>query len=207
MPLVKTINIGKSTQVLVWKITETLQELSIIFLKKESLERIENMRSEVHQKGFASVRNLLTIAGYSDADLFYTEDGKPHLKDGKNISITHSFDFSSIIISNEMVGIDIEKNREKIKIIAHKFVGEEEQFLKEQNLIEQLTVLWGAKESLFKIHPDGGLLFKKHLPIDAFSLDDKKTTGRIVKDSWNKKYTIFFEKIEDFTLVYALPIK
>lgn len=207
MPLVKTINIDKSTQVLVWKISESLQELTSIFLKEDSINRIQNMRSELHQKGFASVRHLLAKAGYSDADLFYTEDGKPHLKDGKNISITHSFHFSSIIISDEMVGIDIEKNRDKIKRIAHKFLDQEKKFLKEERLIEQLTVLWGAKESLYKIHPDGGLSFKKHLPIDSFSLENKKTTGTICKDSWNEKFNIFFEQIEEFTLVYALPQK
>lgn len=205
MPLVKTINISKSTQVLVWKISESLQELSGIFLSDKSLVRIKSMRSELHQKGFISVRHLLAVAGYSDADLFYTEDGKPHLKDGRNISITHSFNFSSIIISDVVVGIDIEKNRDKIKRIAHKFVGQEKEFLQEEKQIEQLTVLWGAKESLYKIHPDGGLLFIEHLPIDAFSINDKKTTGSILKDSWNEKFDIFFKQIEDFTLVYALP--
>tara|TARA_B100000809_G_scaffold32497_2_gene28411 strand:+ start:29956 stop:30579 length:624 start_codon:yes stop_codon:yes gene_type:complete len=206
MPLVKTINISKSTQVLVWKITEALQELETIFLCDNSLYRLDNMRSESHRKGFISVRHLLAEAGYSDADLFYTEDGKPHLKDGKNISITHSFHFSSIIISDTLVGIDIEKNRDKIKRIAHKFVGQEADFLKEENIIEQLTVLWGAKESLYKIHPDGGLSFIKHLPIEAFCLEDGETKGWIKKEPWNESYRILFEPIDDFTLVYALPL-
>jgi phosphopantetheinyl transferase len=205
MPLVKTINISKNTLVLVWKISESLQELSTVFLNEESLNRIQNMRSQLHQKGFISVRHLLAKAGYSDADLFYNQHGKPHLKDGKNISITHSFNFSSIIISDIVVGIDIEKNRDKITRIAHKFVDQEYKFLQEERLIEQLTILWGAKESLYKIHPDGGLSFKENLPIDSFTINDSKTTGTIIKDSWHEKFDIFFEKIEDFTLVYALP--
>jgi phosphopantetheinyl transferase len=107
------------------------------------------MKSELHQRGFLSVRHLLNEAGYSDADLYYNENGKPHLKDGKHISITHSFTFSAIIISNIEVGIDIEKNRDKIKIIQHKFVNFEKGFIhKNDNYIEQLTVIWGAKESL-----------------------------------------------------------
>lgn len=205
MPLVKTINISNHTQVFVWKITEPLNELSTIFLKEDSRNRMANMRSEIHQRGFVSVRHLLKLAGYTDDELFYTEDGKPHLIDGKKISITHSFEFSAIIISSCEVGIDIEKNREKIKRIAHKFVGSEEIFLKEENLIEQLTVIWGAKESLYKIHPDGGLLFKEHLPIEPFDLTDGKTFGWIKKEPFYETFAIYFEQIEDFTLVYALP--
>lgn len=206
MPLAKTIIVDENTTVFVWKITETLQELHTIFLCKNSIDRIGNMRSEIHQKGFISVRHLLKEAGYTDSDLYYTEDGKPHLKDEKQISISHSFLFSTIIISNKPVGIDIEKNRDKIQRISHKFVGQEKKFLKDEQLIEQLTVLWGAKESLYKIHPDGGLLFIEHLPIEAFELKDKQAIGWIKKDPWNEPYKLHFEFIEDFTLVFAIPL-
>lgn len=206
MPLVKTILVDKNTKVLVWKITETLEELQAIFLSKNSLDRIDTMRSEIHKKGFISVRHLLKEAGYTDTDLYYTEDGKPHLKDGTQISISHSFYFSTIIISNTVVGIDIEKNRDKIKRIAHKFVGQENEFLQDHRLVEQLTVLWGAKESLYKVHPKGGLSFKEHLPVQAFRLEDKETKAWILKEPWNEPFKILFEPIEDFTLVYALPL-
>lgn len=206
MPLAKTIIVDKNTIVLVWKITETLQELETIFLSENSTSRLNNMRSESHRKGFISVRHLLKELNYSDADLYYTSDGKPHLKDGKKISISHSFEFSTIIISDKIIGIDIEKNREKIKRIAHKFVGEENVFLKEELLVEQLTVLWGAKESLYKIHPDGGLLFSKHLPVEAFTLTERQTKGWIKKAPWDEPYTIHFEFIDGFTLAYAIPL-
>lgn len=205
MPLYKTIQPNKNTAIYIWKIDESLSNLyQTVNLNKNSLERVEKMKSELHKKGFISVRHLLKEAGYTDDDLFYTEDGKPHLKDGKRISITHSYTFSAIIISSTQVGIDMEMNRDKIKRIAHKFVDLESEFLEEENLIEQLTVIWGAKESLFKIHPDGGLLFKQHLPIEPFKLEDKKTKGWIKKDKYYENYHIHFEQIENFTLVYAL---
>lgn len=163
------------------------------------------MKSELHQRGFLSVRHLLKEAGYTDFDLYYTENGKPHLKDNKFISITHSFNFSALIISDKEVGIDIEKNREKIKIIQHKFVNFERGFIhKNDNYIEQLTVIWGAKESLFKIYPHGGLTFKNDIDINSFTIADKKTTGFIKVENWDKHYDIRFEQFENFTLVYAL---
>lgn len=204
MPLYKTINHNKTTKLLVWKIEESLDELqSEVVLNDRSANRIAGMKSESHVKGFLAVRKLLALAGYTDFDLFYTEDGKPHLKDGKNITISHSFDFSVIAISNSIIGVDIEKNREKIKRIASKFVGVEKKYLVEENLVEQLTVIWGAKESLYKIYPDGGLLFIEHLPIEAFNLYHKQTKGFILKDSLNESYGIYFEIFSGYTLVYA----
>ncbi len=91
--------------------------------------RLEGMKSELHQRGFLSVRKLMQEAGYNDLDLYYDEFGKPHLKDDKYISITHSHHFSAIIISDESVGIDIELQREKIIRIADKFVDTEFKYL------------------------------------------------------------------------------
>jgi phosphopantetheinyl transferase len=204
MPIYKTFRPKKNTTVIVWEIIEDLNFLKSIYLNENSLNRVLNMKSQIHQKGFLSVRHLLKELNYTDDDLFYTSDGKPHLKDGKRISITHSFDFSAIIVSDNEVGIDIEKNREKIINIAPKFIGDENLFLKKDNLVEQLTVIWGAKESLYKIHPNGGLLFKKHLPIEAFNIEEKQTKGWIKKDEFYEVYRIYFELIKGYTLVYAL---
>ena len=203
MPLFRTIIPKKNTKVYIWKITEPIEELNTQFLTQNSLERVQNMKSELHQRGFLSVRHLLKEAGYTDADLFYTKNGKPHLKEGKHISITHSFTFSGIIISDDEVGIDIEKNREKIKIIAHKFVNKEHDLLVDDGLVEQLTIVWGAKESLYKIYPYDSLSFKKHIDVDVFSLSDNQTTAWIKSEDWDKKYSVFYEQIEGFTLVFA----
>ena len=205
MPLYKRILHKEQTQILIWHITESLELLSDgIDLNEDSLNRLSSMHSEIHQKGFLSVRQLLKILGYRDADLFYTKDGKPHLKDGKRISITHSFEFSGIIVSDFAVGIDIEKNREKIIKIAPKFLADEFNFVDVQNQIEFLTVIWGAKESLYKIHPDGGLRFKEHLPIEPFKLEDGKTKGWIKKGKYYEKFCIFFEILQGYTMVYAV---
>ena len=206
MPLYKTIKPNKQTSIFVWKIDESFEELSLGFpLNERSELRVSSMKSDLHKRGFLSVRHLLKEAGYTDFDLYYNENGKPHLKDGKHISITHSFTFSAIIISDFEVGIDIEKNREKIKIIQDKFVNFEKGFIhKDDDYIQQLTVIWGAKECLYKIYPHGGLTFKNDIDINSFQFADKKTTGFIKVEDWHKNYNIQFEQLEDFTLVYAL---
>ena len=108
-------------------------------------------------------------------------------------------------LNENIVGIDIEKNREKIKIIQHKFVNFESGFIhKDDDYIQQLTVIWGAKESLYKIYPHGGLTFKNDIDINSFQIADKKTTGYIKVEGWDKNYSIEFHQIDGFTLVYAI---
>jgi 4'-phosphopantetheinyl transferase len=206
MPLYKTIKPNNHTTIYVWKIEESFDALiENIQLTEKSQQRLLSMKSELHQRGFLSVRHLLKEAGYTDFDLYYNGNGKPHLTNGKHISITHSFTFSAIAISEKEVGIDIEKNREKIKIIQHKFVNFESGFIhKDDDYIQQLTVIWGAKESLYKIYPYGGLTFKNDIDINSFQMADKKTTGFIKVKDWEKQYDIGFAQLDNFTLVYAL---
>jgi len=209
MPLFKTINPNKSTTILVWKIEESYDVLfNDIELNENSLKRLSGMKSELHQRGFLSVRYLLKKAGYTDFDLYYNEYGKPLLRDGKHISITHSYQFSAIIVSTVDVGIDIEKNRPKIVRIHDRFVNTEVDSLSGEDLVKQLTIIWGAKEAMYKTYPYGGLSFHNHIAIDPFLFEDTKSTGRVNFDNWKKEYEInfmFFD--EGFTLVYAIPLK
>lgn len=209
MPLYKTIKPNIETIVYVWKIDESYDELfQNIELNKKSKARLSGMKSELHQRGFLSVRYLLKKAGYTDFDLFYNEHGKPLLKDGKHISITHSYQYSAIIISNQNVGIDVEKNRDKIIRIHNRFVNTEVDTLSNEDLVKQLTVIWGAKESMYKTYPYGGLSFHNHIAIDPFLFADKKSTGRVNFDNWKKEYKIYFMFfVEEFTLVYVIPKK
>lgn len=208
MPLYKQIDYNQNTQIYVWKITEDFDSLfKENPLKDVSLARLEKMLSKTHQCGFLSVRHLLKQAGYSDFDLFYDENGKPNLKDGKHISITHSFGFSAIIISTENVGIDIEMNREKIVRIAEKFIDSEFEYLDTENkYIEQLSVIWGAKEALYKMCNSRSLSFKQDMHVHKFDLNSEMVTANIQCKhlKFTKNFRLHFESFENYTLVYAL---
>jgi 4'-phosphopantetheinyl transferase len=207
MPLFKTINFNSTTQILVWKITESYQELfDNVVVNDSNLIRLQGMKSHLHQRGFLSVRKLLQEAGYNDLDLYYDELGKPHLKDDKYISISHSHYFSAIIISNKSVGIDIELQREKISRIADKFVDQEYSYLDKNDLesyIKKLTVIWGVKEAIFKIRNEKGISFKDHIRVKEFELDDLKAEAELHFDGAVMDFELFYEEIEGFGLVYA----
>jgi len=214
MPLYKTINFSPTTNILVWEITESLEELlGKVVLKEKTQLRLNRMKSEMHQRAFLSVRMLLKEAGYTDFDLHYDEFGKPYLNPNKchtepvEVSITHSHHFSAIIISDETVGIDIELQRDKIIRIADKFVNAAElnrlKSFDAEDYIRKLTVKWGAKEAIFKIRNEKGISFKDHIQVNTFEIQDKETIAQLHFEGIVQEFKIVFEEFEKFTLVYA----
>lgn len=206
MPLYKTITVNAHTKVYIWKVEESFEWLSEgIQLTSNCGNRVMGMKSEIHRRGFMSIRHLLARAGYVDSDLFYDDWGKPHLNDGKQISITHSFNFTAIIVSDTKVGIDIEKQRDKILKIANKFtpLKEYHTVANEDALIRKLTIVWGGKESIYKLMAEPGLGFLQHINITDFDLDSSRTTGKANFNGKVSSYELEFLEFEGFTCVYA----
>ena len=208
MPLYKTITVNNTTKLYIWKIEEPEAELAKpITLTDHCQNRLNGMKSDMHRKGFLSIRHLLKQAGYTDFDLRYDEVGKPHLKDGNFISITHSHHFTGIIVSKtDEVGVDIEMQRDKILKIAHKFTPIEEYktIANVSALTQKLTIVWGAKESLYKIYAQKGLSFLHHINVKDFTFADEQTTAEILYQGASTFYKVAFLEFEGFTCVYAL---
>lgn len=199
MPLFKTI-LTPHSKVLIWKIEESMDQLlDGIELKQSSFDRVKTMKSTIHQRGFLSVRHLLKLAGYSDLDLVYEPCGRPYLKDSSYISITHSFEFAAIIISQENVGIDIEKKRDKIIKISSKFCNlkEVEAVACEKDPVEAFTEIWCAKEAMFKMCKSRSLSFKDHMEVNL------NGDSWVSKDGFACEFTYYKEDLQDFMLVYA----
>lgn len=211
MPLYKSITINPGTQLLIWKNTESVAEMQQrVRLKDICLARLDGMKSEQHKKGFLGVRLLMQEMGYSDFDLFYDANGKPHLIDGRNISITHSYAFSAIIVSDYDIGIDMELQREKVITIADKFIEAEFGYLDPLHLPEymrRLIVIWGVKEAVYKMISRAGLSFRQHIYVFPFDFEDKHGMASVNFEDIHESYPFFFEELEDFTLVYCLGQK
>lgn len=204
MPLIRRFFCNKTIEVFVWHITETHEHLLKAHpLKDTSKTRLQTMKSVAHQKGFLSVRCLLNEAGYSDFDLFYSKDGKPYLSNGKHITISHSHHLSAIAISENPVGIDLEMRRDLIRKLGPKFCISEYEFLntQEKDYIRQLTVIWGAKESVFKIENKVGISFKDHIFVQPFKMQDQSCTVKLDFENELKIFDFHFYEIEEYTLV------
>jgi 4'-phosphopantetheinyl transferase len=209
MPLQQIISLKYNTKIFVWKISESFNELfRSVVLKDVSLARVENMKAESHQKGFLAVRKLLEVAGYDDFDLYYDDFGKPHLKDGKHISISHSNDFSVIAVSDCNLGIDLEILKEKTLKLAPRYMDVSQLENIEDNLqiLQKATVVWGIKESIFKIKNEPGISFKDHIFEKKFNLSDNKCITELRFDNKIELFDIQFYFIENYTLVIAFEM-
>ena len=209
MPLHKVISLSADTKLYLWKITEDVDFLfKNVTLKDSSLARLEGMKSEGHQKGFLAVRMLLQHNDYTDFDLYYDEFGKPHIKPqgcsikDVEISISHSNDFSAIVISEQKVGFDMEILKDKTLILAPRYmdVSHLENLNKKDELMKA-TVVWGIKEAVFKIKNVIGISFKDHIFENDFNLSDRKCTVELRFNNTIEYFDAVFDFIENYVFV------
>ena len=211
MPLHKVIYLSNNTKLYLWKITEDFDALfKEVRLKDSSLKRLEDMKSQSHQKGFLAVRMLLQHLDYTDFDLYYDEFGKPHIKPQGcsikevEISISHSNDFSAVVISEQKVGLDLEQPKEKTLKIAPRFMDVSHlENLSEEEKIKKATVVWGIKECIFKIKNEKGISFPNHIFEDDFNFEDKKATAVLKFNNKEENFEVQFDSIEDYIFVCA----
>ncbi len=206
MPLYKIINHSIHTTIYVWRIEESALDLfDSIVIADKSVVRLSGMKSDLHRRGFLSVRMLLQEAGYTDNDLFYDDLGKPHLRDGKHISITHSHNFAAIVISDVSMGIDMEKIREKIAVIAPRFM--EDDFIfpakTDAEYIKKLTIVWGVKEAIFKIRNEKGISFRNHIMVESFEMLSQNGLAHLHFQGIHQAFEMHFLQLQNFMLVYA----
>ena len=164
------------------------------------------MKSETHRKCFLAVRQLLKTYQIEDEEVQYMQSGKPFLKNGTSISISHTGFYVAIALGfNIQVGVDIEQHREKILKIAPRFTGEGAVATLEntKDRIEKLTAIWGAKESIYKILDRVGLSFKESIKIDDFTLESHHSSAWVDDD----RFHFTFETFDNHTLVYTYQTK
>lgn len=197
MALTQSLVVGNGN-LYIWHITESLEELiNAIDITLNSSERLKIMKSIEHKKAFLAVRNILHSIGIADAELFYDANGKPSLKDGRYISISHSFSYAVIYLADTNVGVDIEKKQEKIIRLASKYCNERELTLKPDNREEQLTYftqIWSAKEAVYKMCNSRSLSFSQQIAVD-------NTKSVIIVEG--ELETFYFETlfVDDFLIV------
>jgi len=127
----------------------------------------------------------------------YNEFGAPELDNGNYISISHSKKIVAIIISEQQVGLDIEKISDKALKVSSKFVSENN--LNNLNK-EKATLIWCCKEAIFKLHQKGNVDFKEDIKLTPFSLQNKG----IVNAEFNSEiFRLHYTKLNSHFLVYV----
>lgn len=118
-----------------------------IEIEKTTNKKIINQKKSVYKLLKYAAKQIYNID--EDFSEFYkNENGKPFTKK-YCFSFSHTDDVVAVVVSNENVGVDIEKIDRKINIekIKEKIVANGEKAL---NQVEIIT-LWTQKEAIFKL--------------------------------------------------------
>jgi len=203
MPIIRTIRPNDNTVVGIWKITESIDDLSSqVALSSKSKELLKSRKASIHKLQFLSIRAILLELGYSDQDLSYINNS-PILNNGKKISISHSNLFSCVIISDFKVGIDVQEFNNKINTIAKKFIGYETLYVKD-NDTQIMSIIWNIKESIYKIAEIIGLDYKNHLLVIPFNINDDFTYSWLIYKKRKERYISYFFTIENYSFAYLI---
>ncbi len=134
--------------------------------------------------------------------------GKPIFSNSNwHLSVSHSHDKSVCIISPKVNGIDIQRINEKIVKLYPKFMNDQEQLsLSSKYDVDHISVFWSAKEALYKAYGKRDIDFRKNMIVNPFVLDFDKgiTDGYVIKDDIRIDFNLFYKKLENYILVYAI---
>lgn len=179
MPLFYQHNINQDTKLGIWHIAEPESFfLESVPLKREVSHPFKRLQ---HLAG----RYLLTslFPDFPLQEIRIADTRQPFLASEKyHFSISHCGNYAAAIVStNSRVGVDIELITPRIERLADKFLHEEEAhffnedyalFLEQWGLRgrvfqEFLTLIWNAKEAIYKWYGRGELDFKKHMRLEG----------------------------------------
>jgi phosphopantetheinyl transferase (holo-ACP synthase) len=189
----------------VYNISRINDQIRLGILDLELFNKAENIGSkrELERKGIGFL--LDKLFHNRQFKLSYTNTNKPYIEEvAEHISISHSHDKLAIIVNtNESTGVDIELLRDKVKNIQNKFLNAEELAFA-QNNIETLTVLWAAKECIYKAYGLREVEFSTNISIEPWKEGQNNFLGKMDLPSFKKKYLLKFEKLDNYILVYIL---
>ena len=203
MPVIEDIHLSSTTRIIVWEIKETIDFLkSELNLSDFSKKTLLKKKSAIHQKQFLAVRNILKLLSIHEIDLSYNVNGKPSIKSGY-ISISHSNEFVTVLVSDQKVGVDIESNSNKCFRVKQKFIGTENEFpIRIERKIAQ--VIWNMKESLFKMMDFKEIDFKENIIVIPFSLNEKQTKIWFVKNEVSQDFNVNYFINKNYSLAYII---
>ena len=187
---------------MIWKYSEE-EEFSADLISDE--KEFENLKQKSPKRLIEKqmVRHMLKKI-MPNHKIRYHENGQPYLEPfDKFVSVSHSFPYAVLAISEKKIGVDIEQVKDRIDKIKHKFLHPKEidWLSRAESGIEHLTAIWCIKEALFKIHSSKQWSFKEFYVVDEFFLDKfSKIKCKVFDKDKEDKFLAHLEKIGNYYL-------
>jgi phosphopantetheinyl transferase len=209
MPLVHSKNITDGCHLMIWKLTESLEELEAAlpsFVNKEELLTTSHPQKKREWMGGRILLNkLVAYTGQTFQGLRKDEHGKPFLKNSSQyISLTHTIDYvAAVIHPTRQVGIDMEKEHEKLLRTARKYMTDNEINQAKED-ITTYCIYWCAKEAMYKLNGRKKVSFKDDISIRDIHAAATEGVGLLHDEGNFIKASIHIRWVEDYCLVVAV---
>ena len=207
MPLLNDLVPNDSLICKLWRIEDSEQ----IMDPNNELDTIDYqiyLKKKVHhmKRQFLAARKLITLVD-SDLKVTYKED-IPLLSDNRNISISHSENMATILISeNKGIGIDVERINNKVNSIKSKFLNQKEiNYLNGYEESRNLTRAWTAKEAIYKALRMPGIIFSENILIEEFNNESTTGIGKFISSDQETIFKLYFYDLDDYCLTISQEI-
>jgi 4'-phosphopantetheinyl transferase EntD len=171
LPLFYQYNINENTKLAIWKI----EEQEDFFLQHvPSPKEIRHPQKRLqHLAGRYLLKYLFFDFPYKE--ILIADTRKPYLPNEQyHFSISHCSNYAAALVSSDhRIGVDVEKPSDKIARIMHKFIHKNDllylgtSYLPNLLPFHLLTIMWSAKEALYKWYSLGEIDFKEHMQLDG----------------------------------------
>lgn len=209
MPLVHSEIIASNCPLLVWKLTETLDELHEllpIYCENDELASISHpQKKREWLAGRLVIKYLLEKEGHIFMGLRKDEHGKPFLLNYDFfISVTHTAEYVAAVLSpQKVIGIDMEKKHEKLLRTFPRFMSKGELRPDPQQLA-LLCMYWCGKEAMFKLNGRKKVSFQKDISLEPLTAESITGTARLHDDGQTISAGLHFRWIDDYCLAIAV---
>ena len=135
-----------------------------------------------------------------EGQIQYNEFGKPLLKDGRFISISHDKNFVGIILHESDVGLDIQTAEERIHRITSKFCNDKE--LAQFHSTEDRTAIWCTKEAIFKFFGTD-VSFAESITVTAIDWDSEQIIANYSGVHGDRIFILKLKNLNNTFVVYT----
>lgn len=181
------------TYIYIWQHHLNAEALDRLYQSTILNGHLDESLSLFHGKRYTeriSVRIMLQQLLGTESTLDYLKTGRPQLNSGiAEISISHTGNIYAVSLSHERHGMDIEQWGDKAFKLADRFLCEEEQTLLHNPSTPLLcspernaTLLWSAKESIYKYADCPGLSFKDDIRLTHTAGKELKAKLRFTQE-------------------------
>jgi phosphopantetheinyl transferase len=207
MPIFFQQDIDANTRLAIWKIEEGEE----FFSRNVPLQ--QNITHPHKRLQHLAGRYLLQwlYPGFPIELIRIADTKKPFLEDeAYHFSISHCGDYAAVIVSTtNRVGIDIEMPSEKVKKIEGKFLHRDESVMLRKwsadNHLEYSTILWSAKEAMFKWWGLGKVDFSEMLRLHTHHPDEEGwLDGKFSRDGIHVAFPVHYKMFKGLMMAWVV---